>query len=66
MIVEIAIGIGVFTGALLLLTYTSAFVADRTGTFRLLFILSPYWQLFRLFRWLLAGAAALGVVAAIE
>ena len=66
MIIEIAIGIAVFAGALLLLTYASALAADRTGTFRLLFIQTPYRQLFRLVRWLLAGLAAVGVLAAIE
>jgi hypothetical protein len=66
MIIEIAIGVGVFAAALLLLTYASALVADRTGAFPLLFIQKPYRQLFRLVRWLLAGAAAVGVLAAIE
>lgn len=66
MIIEIAIGICVFAGALFLLTYTSALVADISGTFRLLFIQRPHRQIFRLVRWLLAGAAAVGVMAAIE
>jgi hypothetical protein len=65
-IFEIVAGIAVFAVALFALTYTSAFVADITGTFRLLFIQKPYRQLFRLARWLLAGAVAIGIVAAIE
>ena len=63
---EIAAGIGIFGVLLLVLTYTSAFVADITGAFRLLFIQKPYRQLFRLLRWLLAGAVAIGIVTAIE
>jgi hypothetical protein len=66
MIVEIALGVVVFAATLLLITYASAFVADITGAFRLLFIQRPYRQLFRLVRWLLAGLAAAGVLAAIE
>ena len=66
MIVEIAAGIVLFGVVLLVLTYTSAFVADITGLFRLLFIQKPYRQLFRLVRWLVAGTVAIGVVAAIE
>lgn len=66
MLVEITAGIAVFGILLLVLTYTSAFFADITGLFRLLFIQKPYRQLFRLLRWLLAGAVAIGIVAAIE
>ncbi len=63
---EIAIGVVVFGVTLLALTYSSAFVADITGSFRLLFIQRPYQQLFRLFRWLLAAAATVGILAIIE
>lgn len=63
---EIAIGVVVFGVLLLALTYSTALVADITGHFRLLFIQRPYQQLFRLFRWLVAAAATLGVLAVIE
>ncbi len=63
---EIAIGIVAFAIALFALTYSTAFVADVTGHFRLLFIQRPYQQLFRAVRWLLAGAAALSILAIIE
>ena len=48
------------------LTYASAFVADITGHFRTLFIQKPYRQAFRLVRWLVAGLAAIGLIAVIE
>ena len=63
---EIAVGVVVFGLALLALTYSSAFVADVTGSFRLLFIQRPYRQAFRLARWAIAAVAALGVLAVIE
>jgi len=63
---EIATGVAVFGLALFALTYSSAFVADVTGFFRLLFIQKPYRQAFRLVRWLIAAIAALGVLAIIE
>jgi hypothetical protein len=66
MIMQIAAGIALFGILLLVLTYASALVADVTGMFRLLFIQKPYRQLFRLVRWLVAGAVAIGIVAAIE
>lgn len=66
MLLEIALGIAVFALTLLSLTYTCAYVADITGAFRLLFIQKPHSQIFRLVRWLLAGAATVGVLAAIE
>lgn len=66
LLLEIAIGIAVFGLALFALTYSSAFVADITGFFRLLFIQKPYRQAFRLVRWLIAALATLGVLAVIE
>ena len=63
---EIAIGIAVFGIALFTLTYSTAFVADITGQFRLLFIQKPYRGLFRLARWLIAALAMIGVLAVIE
>ena len=63
---EIAIGIAVFGIALFALTYSTAFVADITGLFRLLFIQKPYRRVFRLVRWLIAALAAIGVLAVIE
>ena len=66
MFLEIAIGVAVFGVALFTLTYTSAFVADVTGQFRLLFIQKPYRGMFRLVRWLIAALATLGVLAVIE
>lgn len=66
MLLEIAIGIAVFALVLLGLTYVCAYIADITGAFRLLFIQKPHAQAFRLVRWLLAGAATAGVLAAIE
>jgi hypothetical protein len=48
------------------LTYSTAFVADVTGYFRLLFIQRPYRQAFRLLRWLVAAVAAVSVLGAIE
>ena len=66
MVLEIAIGAAVFGLALPVLTYASAFVADITGCFRLLFIQKPYRGLFRLVRWLLAALVAVGILAAIE
>lgn len=66
LLLEIAIGIAVFGLSLFALTYSSAFVADITGYFRLLFIQKPYRQAFRLVRWLIAAFATLGVLAVIE
>jgi hypothetical protein len=65
-IMEIGLGLVVFALVLLVITYASAFVADVTGMFRVLFIQKPYRQAFRLVRWLLAAVAAAGVFAAIE
>jgi hypothetical protein len=66
LVLEIVTGVVVFGVSLFALTYSTAFVADVTGYFRLLFIQRPYQQVFRLVRWLLAAAAALGVLAIIE
>ena len=48
LVLEIVIGVVVFGATLFALTYSSAFVADVTGYFRLLFIQRPYQQVFRL------------------
>jgi len=66
MVLQIAMGVMVFGVALLALTYSTAFVADVTGYFRLLFIQRPYRQAFRLLRWLVAAVAAVSVLGAIE
>ena len=66
LVLEIVIGVVVFGATLFALTYSSAFVADVTGYFRLLFIQRPYQQVFRLVRWLLAAAATIGVLTVIE
>ena len=66
LVLEIAFGVLVFGVSLFAVTYSTAFVADVTGNFRLLFIQGPYRNAFRLLRYLLACAAALGVLAVIE
>jgi len=66
LVLDIGLGLIVFGATLLALTYSTAFVADVTGHFRLLFIQRPYRQVFRLVRWLLAAAATMGVLAVIE
>lgn len=65
-VLEIVLGLIAFVLLLGTITYSSAFVADITGKFRLLFIQKPHAQAFRLLRWLIAGAATLGLFAAIE
>jgi hypothetical protein len=62
----IVTALATFALALMALTYASAFVADITGSFRLLFIQKPYRQAFRAVRWLVAGAAAVSVLVAME
>lgn len=52
--------------SLLVLTYSSALVADRAGLFRLLFIQRLHRSIFRFARWAAAALAAAGVLAAIE
>lgn len=66
LLVEIVVAVAVFGVTLFALTYSSALVADVTGCFRLLFIQRPHRQVFRLLRWLIAAAAAIGVLAFIE
>ena len=59
-------GLIVFVLCLAVLTFSTAWLADVTGLFRLLFIARPTRLAFRVLRWLVAGAAAVAVVAAIE
>lgn len=62
----IVLGVAAFVVVLFSLTFASAFIADITGAFRLLFVQNPYRRAFRVLRWLLAAAAATVAVLAIE
>jgi hypothetical protein len=61
-----AIGAIVFTASLVIITYASAWLADVTGVFRLLFIKRPYSQAFRLARWASAGVTTLVMLTMID
>lgn len=58
----LSLGLVLFALTLLLLTYSSAWIADVTGHFRTLFVRQPYSLAFRIVRWVVAGAVTAAAV----
>lgn len=63
---EVLAGLLVFLIVLPLLTFSTAWAADATGLFRVLFIHKPTRLAFRLLRWAIAIAAAIAVAMAVQ
>lgn len=61
----VLIGLVLFAVTLMVITYSSAWIADVTGQFRTLFVRQPYSRVFRVARWGAAGLVTVGVVDAI-
>ena len=59
-------GVAVFCIVLPLLTFFTAWAADVTGLFRVLFIHKPTRLVFRILRWALALAAAVAIAMAVQ
>jgi hypothetical protein len=58
-------GLVLFAVTLIVITYSSAWIADVTGHFRTLFVRQPHSRAFRVARWLIAGLVTIGAVDAV-
>jgi hypothetical protein len=59
------VGLVLFALTLIVITYSSAWVADVTGHFRTLFVRQPHSRAFRVARWIIAGLVTIGAVDAV-
>lgn len=63
--IALVVGLVLFALTLLVVTFSSAWVADVTGHFRTLFVLQPHSRAFRIVRWVIAGLVTLGTIDAV-
>jgi hypothetical protein len=64
-VVAVIVGLLLFAVTLIVITYSSAWVADVTGHFRTLFVRQPLSRAFRAARWLVAALVSIGAVDAV-